>query len=159
YSVAQMGNERTLAGRYVLLDELGAGATGSVHGAWDRALARRVAIKLLHKGRSFERFEREAQTLAKLSHPNVVAVYDVGRSDDDASIAMELVAGVPLRRWLADGPRPMGDVLRVLADAGRGLVAAHRAGIVHRDFKPDNVLVGTDGVARVADFGLARLYE
>jgi predicted Ser/Thr protein kinase len=146
-------------GRYVLLDRLGAGAMGTVHSAWDRELERRVALKLLHRGHEPARFQREAQALAKLKHPNVVTVYDVGRAGGDAFIAMELVDGMSLRRWLGQGPRDTAEVLRVLEAAGRGLAAVHAVGLVHRDFKPDNVLVGADGIVRVVDFGLARLFD
>src|SRR5690606_8236625 len=98
---------------------------------------------------------REAQALARLSHPNVVAVHDVGSFGDEVFIAMELIEGASLRDWLGAEQRSRDDILRVFADAGRGLTAAHEAGIVHRDFKPDNVRVGTDGRVRVLDFGLA----
>jgi tetratricopeptide (TPR) repeat protein/predicted Ser/Thr protein kinase len=147
-----------VAERYVLLEQLGRGGMGTVFVAWDRELARRVALKILHPGVHDDRFQREAQALARLKHPGVVTVYDVGRDGDDVYITMELVEGRSLRRWL-DGPRRWQRVLATFVSAGRGLAAAHRAGLVHRDFKPDNVLVGDDGSVRVADFGLARAID
>lgn len=149
------------AGRYVLGQRLGEGGMGVVFFAHDPELARPVAVKLLHPGLAAEgdpsraRLMREAQAMARLAHPNVVAVYDVGTIGEQLFIAMELVEGMTLRAWLAT-PRSREVILRVLCEAGRGLAAAHDAGLVHRDFKPDNVLVGRDGRARVTDFGVAR---
>ena len=149
-------------GRYIVEGPLGGGGMGLVYVARDPELGRRIAIKVLHAGAGGSdtsgpsvRLLREAQALAKLQHPNVVAVHDVGRTENGVFIAMELVAGPTLRAWLAR-PRRRREVLEAFAQAGRGLVAAHRLGIVHRDFKPENVLVGDDGRVRVADFGLAR---
>src|SRR5262249_8374861 len=141
-------------GRYVILDPLGAGGMGAVYAAWDGQLERRVALKILH-GVDRERLLREGQALARLKHPNLVTVYDVSSADGQDFIAMELVEGTSLRRWLAERARTWREVLGAYRDAGRGLAAAHAAGLVHRDFKPDNVLVGRDGTVRVADFGLA----
>ena len=145
-------------GRYSLLRCIGHGGMGVVYAAHDEELDREVAIKLLRteiaRGDD-QRLAQEARALARLSHPNVVAIYDVGVHDQQRFIAMELVAGLDLRRWLA-APRPLREVLRVFAAAGHGLAAAHAVGLVHRDFKPDNVLVGDDGRPRVLDFGLAR---
>jgi tetratricopeptide (TPR) repeat protein/predicted Ser/Thr protein kinase len=146
--------------RYVILSSLGKGGMSVVYLAYDPELDRKVALKLMRvtmlgeKGRL--RLQREAQALAKLSHPNVVPVFDAGAIGDQAFVAMEYVEGKTLRRWLRD-PHDWREALRVMLDAGRGLAAAHAAGLVHRDFKPDNVLLGADGRARVADFGLARL--
>ncbi len=148
-------------GRYVILDWLGEGGGGVVYGAYDPDLDRRVALKLLKvaEGSSEEASAllREARALARLSHPNVVRVHDAGTFDDQVFLAMELVVGKNLRAWLRDVRPATSDVMRAMVRAGRGLAAAHAAGLVHRDFKPENVLLGDDGRARVADFGLARL--
>jgi tetratricopeptide (TPR) repeat protein len=153
-----------LLGRYILLESIGEGGMGVVYAAYDPELDRRVALKLLRRhvaddsslGRA--RLLREAQAMAKLSHPNVIGVHDVGTLGDRVFIAMELVVGSDLRAWLAAAPHSRAQVLGVFAQAGRGLAAAHAAGLIHRDFKPGNVLVGDDGVVRVADFGLARRF-
>ena len=145
--------------RYQLLGELGRGGMAVVHAALDRQLGRRVALKLVRPDRldpaGRARLLREAQALARLRHPNVVTVYDAGARGDQVFVAMELIDGGSLGRWLATAERSWRDVVRVFVDAGRGLIAAHAAGLVHRDFKPDNVLIDHDGTARVADFGLA----
>jgi predicted Ser/Thr protein kinase len=150
-------------GRFVVVEAIGQGGMGVVLKAYDPALDRRVAVKLLRPGRGGSRdsggtarLAREAQAMARLAHPNVVPVYDVGRYGESLFVAMEYVTGTTLHRWLAERPRGWREVLGVLLQAGRGLEAAHAAGIVHRDFKPANVLVGEDGRARVTDFGLAR---
>lgn len=152
-------------GRYQLGRKLGAGGMGMVFEAHDPELHRRVAIKLLYPAASAsdstgdadatrERLMAEARAMARLAHPNVVAVYDVGRVGKQLFIAMELVEGTTLRHWLVGRSRQQ--ILAMFIQAGRGLEAAHRVGLVHRDFKPDNVLIGTDDRARVTDFGLAR---
>jgi serine/threonine protein kinase/tetratricopeptide (TPR) repeat protein len=148
-------------GRYVVLDVLGQGGMGVVYTAYDPELDRRVALKLLRpKGRNSElaatRLLREAQAMAKLSHPHVVTVHDVGQHEGKVFIAMEYVEGETLSDWVERGPHPIAEIVERFAAAGRGLAAAHRAGLVHRDFKPDNVLLGNDGRVQVADFGLAR---
>lgn len=149
-------------GRYVLLERVGAGTTGEVYAAYDPRLDRRVALKLLRRApgaRSPEeraRLVREAQAMARLSHPNVAAVFDVGEVEGEEYLAMAFVEGPTLRAWLAERPRDAEEVLETLVQAGRGLAAAHAAGVVHRDFKPENVLVDRDGRAVVVDFGLAR---
>ena len=163
---ASPGEQRTLAraelvGRYVVLSRLGAGAMGVVYAAFDPDLDRKVALKLLlsgHGGTAAARLLREAQALARLAHPNVVAVHDVGLHEGSVFVAMEFVDGQTLRDlWDADAPS-WTDVLDTMRQAGRGLEAAHARGLVHRDFKPDNVMVGDDGQRiRVLDFGLARL--
>ncbi len=158
-------------GRYTLLERLGAGGMGTVYAAWDAKLDRRVALKLLRPdaakdaARARARLLREAQALARLSHPNVVAVFDVATwaaADDPERthvlLAMELVPGPTLGAWLDAAPRPWREILGMFAQAGRGLAAAHAAGIVHRDFKPANVIVADDGRARVVDFGLADVH-
>lgn len=146
-------------GRHEVIEAIGRGAMGVVYLAHDPELERKVALKLIRPGASPEISERmlgEAQAMARLSHPNVVAIYDVGRdSDGSIHLAMEYVAGSDLRTWLKKAPRTVEEILAATVQAGRGLSAAHRAGIVHRDFKPDNVLVGDDGRVRVTDFGLA----
>ncbi|MCE9575037.1 MAG: serine/threonine-protein kinase [Deltaproteobacteria bacterium] len=145
--------------RYELLEELGRGGMAIVRAAFDRTLNRRVAIKLLHPdqihatGRA--RLAREAQALAQLRHRNVVAIYDVGAIGGHDFLAMELIEGAPLRAWMKG--RGWRELVRMFVAAGRGLAAAHAVGLIHRDFKPDNVLVDADGTPRVGDFGLARL--
>jgi serine/threonine protein kinase len=147
-------------GRYAVLWPLGQGGMGVVYAAFDDRLERMVAIKVLQQRRggpiAHVRMLREAQALARLSHPNVVAVHDIDEADGQVYIAMEFVKGVTLRSWLKEQARSRAEVLDVFAQAGRGLAAAHAAGLVHRDFKPDNVMVGGDGRVRVMDFGLAR---
>lgn len=148
-------------GRFVLMDRLGQGGMGVVYSAYDPDLDRRVALKLLRTGTervsrtARERLLREAQALARLSHPNVVPVYEVGVLDEQVFIVMEFVVGKTLRDW-ATNERSWREVLDAYRQAGQGLAAAHAVGLVHRDFKPDNVLVGDDGRIRVLDFGLAR---
>jgi eukaryotic-like serine/threonine-protein kinase len=144
--------------RYVLLEEVGSGAMGVVYAAYDYGLDRRVALKLVRdpgRNAARRRLLREAQALAQLSHPNVVTVFDVGTYRDQVFVAMEFVAGQTLRGWLEAGPRAWREVVDVFRRAGEGLAAAHAAGIVHRDFKPDNVLIDLQGRVRVSDFGLA----
>ena len=167
-----VGGRRTV-GRYVLLDQVGSGSMGVVFRAYDPELDRPVAVKLLRiqgagttgDGSTWcdvelqrARFVREARTMAKVSHPNVAPVFDVGTDGSSMYIAMELLCGDTMRAWLRR-ERPWSEVLELFAQAGRGLVAAHDAGLVHRDFKPSNVMLEdrADGErrARVVDFGLA----
>ncbi|MBX7084325.1 MAG: tetratricopeptide repeat protein [Nannocystaceae bacterium] len=150
-------------GRYVVLRELGRGGMGVVYAAFDPELDRRVAIKVLHAddpGGELEarnrRLVREAQTLARLSHGNVITVHDVGTWRNRVFIAMESLDGGTLRQWLGAAPRPWPEIVAKLTAAGRGLQAAHDVGLVHRDFKPENVLLGAGDRVVVADFGLAR---
>ena len=149
-------------GRYLVLDHVGSGGMGDVFAAYDPELDRKIALKLLRvegeasgeRGRG--RLLREAKAIAKLSHPNVVVVYDAGTYDDRVFVAMEFVEGHTLAAWLAERRPATREILAVFAAAARGLGAAHAAGLVHRDFKPQNVMVGAGGKLRVMDFGLAR---
>ncbi|MCA9656533.1 MAG: tetratricopeptide repeat protein [Myxococcales bacterium] len=154
----------TRLGRYVVLEAIGSGGMGLVLAAYDPELNRKVALKLMRPTKRDRRREqrgkagrllKEAQALAKLAHPNVITVYDVGTWEDRVFVAMELVEGSTLKGWLAAKKRRWDEVLAVFVPAGRGLAAAHAAGLIHRDFKPDNVLIGEDGRVRVMDFGLA----
>ncbi|HZI11632.1 MAG TPA: serine/threonine-protein kinase [Myxococcus sp.] len=154
----------TRVGRYVLLSRLGRGGMGEVFEAFDPELRRTVAIKVLHErqlpGESRDtralRLMREAQAMARLSHPNVLTVHDVGEHDGRVFLAMAKVDGGTLRQWLRKGRRPFRQVLPICLAMGRGLAAAHAAGLVHRDFKPDNVLLSREGGVFVTDFGIAR---
>lgn len=142
-----------LVGRYVVLDELGRGGGGQVHAAFDTELERKVALKLLRsEGSSGAR--REARALAKLAHPNVVAIYDVGEADGHAFIAMELMGGETFESFAA-GSSPE-DLLQSLCDVGEAVAAAHDADLIHGDIKPSNVLRGHDGRTKLSDFGVAR---
>ena len=149
--------EAVKLGRYHLLEMVGAGGMGVVWGAWDPELDRRVAIKLVkaEMQAARERILIEGQALAKLSHPNVVPVYDVGVVDEQVYLVMEWVRGKNLRAWCRQA-RSVHDIIAVYRAAGEGLSAAHRVGLIHRDFKPDNAMYGDDGRVRVLDFGLAR---
>jgi tetratricopeptide (TPR) repeat protein len=150
--------ESVTVGRFVILRKLGAGAMGAVFAAYDPQLDRKVALKVLTRSSTDDvgeaRLHREARALARLRHANVVAVHEVGSHGGERFIAMDLVEGETLREWLAT-PRPWRAIVDVFIEAGHGLIAAHDAGLVHRDFKPDNVLV-EHGHARVVDFGLSR---
>jgi tRNA A-37 threonylcarbamoyl transferase component Bud32 len=149
-------------GRFEIIDTLGAGAMGVVYLARDPALKRRVAVKVLREEisstdeESRKKLLYEARTMAQLSHPNVITVYEVGFHEGQFFLAMEYVDGLTINDWLRDRARPWQDVVRVFCDVGRGLAAAHAAGLVHRDLKPENLLFGKDGRVRVTDFGLAR---
>ncbi len=151
----QKTQEPLRIGRFRVLRCIGQGGMGTVFAARDDELQRTVAIKLLRPELSSARLTDEAQALARLSHPNVVGIYDVGVHEDQRFIAMEYVDGCTLGVWLRGG-RTLDEILEVFVAAGQGLAAAHRVGLVHRDFKPDNVLVGRDGRPRILDFGLAR---
>jgi len=150
-------------GHYRLLEEIGVGGMGQVFSAYDEVLDRKVAIKVVHEGLSSDaakiRLRRQAQALGRLTHPNVVAVHEIGEHHGRIFVAMEFVRGQTLRAWQASQPRTIPQILAVYAQAARGLQAAHEAGLLHRDFKPDNVLLGEDGRVRVVDFGLARNLE
>jgi tetratricopeptide (TPR) repeat protein/predicted Ser/Thr protein kinase len=150
--------EAARVGRFMILETIGRGGMGAVYAAHDPVLDRKVALKLIRAvddaGR--ERVLREARALARLAHPNVVAVHEVDSIDDVVYIAMELVTGGSLRAWAAARRSRYDQILRAYVEAGHGLAAAHAAGIVHGDVKPDNLVVGADGRARIIDFGMAR---
>jgi tetratricopeptide (TPR) repeat protein/predicted Ser/Thr protein kinase len=150
----------TAVDRYVVLYELGVGGMGVVYAAYDPELDRKVALKLLHSGvrskRARNRLMREAKAIARLTHPNVVTVHDVGTWDGRIFVAMEYVDGVTLRQWVLQRKRTWKEIVDVVVDAGEGLAAAHAADLIHRDFKPDNVIVDHNGRVVVLDFGLAR---
>ncbi|MCX4244474.1 serine/threonine-protein kinase [Paraliomyxa miuraensis] len=162
-------NTPTKIGRYTVLDLLGVGGMGVVCTAYDPKLDRKVALKLLRKRAKGKRDSRnstgqarlirEAQALAKLSHPNIVTVHDVDRFEGQIYMAMEYVDGESLDQWMVRGQRTWREVLEIFIHAARGLAAAHAAGITHRDFKPANVLIGKDGRVLVVDFGLAKSHD
>ncbi len=150
--------------RFIVLGLVGRGAMGEVYAAHDPELDRKIAIKLLRSRGGSDpadearaRLIREAQAIAKVSHPNVVVVYDVGTLDGRVFIAMEFINGHTLGYWMQSQPRSVAEILEVFTGAARGLAAAHEKELVHRDFKPENVMVGLDGQVRVMDFGLVRL--
>jgi tetratricopeptide (TPR) repeat protein/predicted Ser/Thr protein kinase len=149
-------------GRFIPLKVLGQGGMGVVFAAYDPGLDRKVALKLLATGESTDletgrvRLLREAQAMARVSHPHVIPVFEVGTWGEQVFVAMEFVDGGTLRSWLEERPRSWREVLEKFLAAGQGLAAAHAAGVVHRDFKPANVLVSQGGRVYVTDFGLAR---
>jgi tetratricopeptide (TPR) repeat protein len=150
----------TVIGRYTLLERLGAGGMATVYSAHDTQLDRIVALKLLRPHEDVAevraRLFLEAQAMARLSHPNVVTIYDVGvASDGRVFLSMEIVGGGTLKAWLSEHKRAWPEIVKLLCEAGEGLAAAHGVGIVHRDFKLENVLIGVDGRPRVTDFGVA----
>ncbi len=152
----------TAVGRYIVHKVIGRGGMGIVYGAVDPTLGRRVALKLVRDGRRRpsarfrERLQREALALARVSHPNIVSIFDIGTTDHGTFVAMEYVRGIDLRRWLRGCARSVDEILQVFTAAGEGLAAAHAEGLVHRDFKPTNVMVTPDQRVKVLDFGLAR---
>ncbi|MCY1009804.1 serine/threonine-protein kinase [Nannocystis pusilla] len=147
-------------GRYALAGPIGRGGMGVVYLARDEVLGRRVALKLLDSGAASAtqqaRLLQEAQALARLAHPNVVTVHEAGEHEGRIFLAMEFVPGDTLRAWQRERVRDRAELLAVAVQAGRGLAAAHDVGLVHRDVKPENIMVGADGRVRVMDFGLAR---
>ncbi len=157
------GDAPARLGRYLVIEVLGAGGMGVVYAAYDPELDRKIAVKVLRTGRGGQdetkRLIQEARAMARLSHANVVGVYDVGTFGDDVFVAMEYVAGVNLSAWQRSEKQRWREVLEVYKQAARGLAAAHRAGLVHRDFKPHNAMIAEDGVVKVLDFGLARLVD
>jgi tetratricopeptide (TPR) repeat protein/tRNA A-37 threonylcarbamoyl transferase component Bud32 len=169
-SAAEISNDDvvdpgTKIGRYTVIDIVGSGGVGVVYAAYDPSLDRKVALKRLRRSKLLghtdavnqrrSRLVREAQALARLSHPNVIPVYEVETYDEQLYVVMEFVEGVTLREWNTMEPRSWSSIVAMHIQAARGLAAAHAADIVHRDYKPDNVRVGSDGRARVLDFGLA----
>jgi serine/threonine protein kinase len=158
-SAAKAGGQAgTMLGRYRIIDTVGSGGMGIVHRAHDTTLGRDVALKVLRGDETPERVQRllrEAQAMAQLRHDHLVVIHDIVEGDNNVFIAMELIDGTSLREWM-DKPRQWREVLAAVIAAGRGLAAAHAAGVVHRDFKPENVLVDSAGRVKVADFGLAR---
>jgi tetratricopeptide (TPR) repeat protein len=155
----------TVIGRYTVLELAGRGGMGEVYAAFDAELDRKVALKVLHPPKDGDdergrvRLLREARAMARLRHPNAVSVHDVGTYGARVFVAMEYVEGRTLDAWLAERPRSRNEILAVFAAAAQGLGAAHAAGLVHRDFKPQNVMVARDGTVRVMDFGLARTID
>lgn len=163
-ALAALGDEETLpsspgsrriAGRYRIVRLIDAGGMGLVYEAEDPQLGRRVAIKMLHRQASGGELRREARALAALQHPNVVRVYDVGTVDACDYIVMELLEGGTLGQWLAESSRSRREILAAFASVAQGLAAVHAVGLVHRDFKPANVLRRPDGSFAVTDFGLS----
>lgn len=156
----------TAIDRYRVTGRIGAGAMGVVYLAIDEQLGRQVAVKLLHRHVASDaalggdaRLLREARALARLDHPNVVRVYEVGAHQGQIYVAMEYVEGVTLGQWLAQAPRSWAAIIDVMLGAGRGLAAIHAAGLVHRDLKPDNIVVDRRGHPRILDLGLVRPHE
>ena len=161
-----MPNEGETFDRYRIEAVLGEGGMGVVYRAFDPRLNRRVALKVVRAQRSDDDLEtstgatarllREARLAASLDHPNAVAIFDLGAVNGEAFIAMELVSGRPLREWIGDASVPLATRLRWVFDVARVLAAAHKAGLVHRDVKPENVMIRDDGDVKVLDFGIAR---
>ena len=154
----------TAIGRYLVVGRLGQGGMGVVYAAYDAELDRKVALKLLRPraaggSSGHARLLREAQAMARVSHPNVIAIHDVGSFGNQVFMAMDLVDGSTLSHWVKEPSRTWQEIARAMLDAGKGLAAAHAVGLVHRDFKPQNVLVGRDGRVFVTDFGLARMSD
>ncbi|MEM9459882.1 MAG: tetratricopeptide repeat protein [Myxococcota bacterium] len=151
--------------RFTILERIGRGGMGTVYAAYDEQLDRKVAVKVLLADELPDqddqtRFQREAQALARLSHPHVVTVHEVGDADGELFMAMEFIRGQNLAQWLRTAPRPGWRAsLEAFVQAGRGLVAVHRAGLVHRDLKPTNIMRRDDGVVKLLDFGLARAFD
>lgn len=149
-------------GRHIVVAKVGAGGMGIVYSAFDPELNRKVAVKLIRPDRESEtariRLVREAQAMARLKHVNVVTIHDTGLFEDSVYVVMDFIEGPTLLNWLGDGSRPWRDIVGVFVQAGQGLAAAHAARFVHRDFKPENVMVDVSGTVKVTDFGLVRAF-
>ncbi|MDP9188425.1 MAG: protein kinase, partial [Actinomycetota bacterium] len=157
-------SETVLSGRYRLGGKLGSGGMSTVYLAQDEVLDRPVAVKVLHREISeeadqLERFRREARAAARLSHPNLVSVIDAGEDEGRPYIVFEYVEGVTLKQRIQEGEMPVDEAIAYAIEIGRGLIAAHGRKLIHRDVKPQNVLIDTDGRAKVTDFGIARSLE
>ncbi len=149
-------------GRYEIVCPLGAGGMGEVYRARDSHLGRDLAIKILNgkfsaSEQALERFEREARSISKLNHPNIVTIFELSRIADTCYMAMELVEGETLSELLTKGPLPLRKAISIAAQAAGGLAKAHEAGIIHRDLKPGNLMITRDGLVKILDFGLAKL--
>ncbi|MEP6862229.1 MAG: serine/threonine-protein kinase [Deltaproteobacteria bacterium] len=156
---SELAEGTVLSGRFRIERMIGAGGMGAVYIARDDKLDREVAIKVHHTPGGAVRLRREAIAMARLAHPNVVTVFEVGELGAYPFVVMEYVPGTTLRAWLAAQRRTVAEILAVALAAGEGLAAAHAAGLIHRDIKPENILIGADGRARVGDFGLAREHD
>src|SRR5258705_6889825 len=153
-----------VAGRYQIERLLGSGGMATVWRGRDLRLDRPVAVKELsseglRQPKALQRFEREAQAVGRLSHPNIVSVFDFGTQDGESYLVMELAEGPTVASLLADGPLPVVDALAIAAQVCDGLTAAHAAGIVHRDIKPANLIVTATGLVKICDFGVAGLLD
>jgi serine/threonine protein kinase len=150
-------------GPYRVLEPIGAGGMGKVYRARDIKLERDVALKILPpevaSAEAMRRFEQEARAASSLNHPNIVAIYDVGRVDSIAYIAMELVEGQTLRGLMTEGPLPLKETLRIAVKVADVLASAHEHGVIHRDLKPENVMIARDGYVKLLDFGLAKVRQ
>ena len=151
----------TKLGPYEIVSALGAGGMGEVYRARDTRLGRDVAVKVLPAAFATDperraRFETEARTVAGLSHPNILALHDIGIEGDVAYVVMELIEGETLRERLGGGALPASRAIPIAVQVARGLGAAHDKGVVHRDLKPENIMITADGFAKILDFGLAR---
>ncbi|MCH9681218.1 MAG: serine/threonine-protein kinase [Deltaproteobacteria bacterium] len=159
---ARLAEPGTRIGRYEVIERLGSGGMGAVFLARDHDLDRPVALKILHADMADKyraRLFAEARTMARFTHPHVVSVFDVGEHDGRIFLAMEPVDGGTMRQWLAERQPSWTQIVEAYCKAARGLYAAHQAGVIHRDLKPDNILVGSDGEVKVTDFGMARVQE